>query len=763
MELTTFLNVIIELGLALCCILAALHLRALDLIATKWTGVLTGVLLISAALNIANGMMHFLRGNTTQTASHMARICGFAAFACIFLLIAFGTELLYRVLEERGGDEDKRARRLSFMLCAAGVLTLIVSATLGSLYTIDAQNGLHEAGGCFAAMLIASAAIGIMLIKTVQERRSFRRSEFILCLCFWLLPVAGALMQIAFRDIPLSNIACSIATLLVLNTFTRRANARITVRESTELNGSSIDMLSERIDGFLKAVGTEKQNRIRIRFTIEDALLRLWNKNGNGTVVSVNAGISLGRPAIRIEHRGEALNPFSRSVADGNDWGSGLLGQAGLSPTYSYSRGSNAIKIALPKLRINPLVSVMLAIAFGLMTGGVALAALSPADVAFVANDILMPIYDLWNNILFCLAAPAMLFIITSTILETQEVDEQGGSGRMITVKYFVISLAAGLMTFTIAALMRAKVFRLNVFSRNTVAEIIKAIFSIIPQNIIDPIRDFNAVQLITIGILFAYAVMAVGRSKGAAASLIHEMDMISGRLARWTAGVMPVFAVFLTAQLVLMRNAWQLTGLLRILPFAIGVSLIAMAAELLYVSKRMGVDVRILTKKLMPSFLLTIRSGQVAESYSFAEMCCCRELGIQKLLTQKVLPLGLVMFTPASIIGMLTFSIFGAFKSGVDITLLWILTAIILSLILQVAAPPIPGINLLSYIVIMDQLGIGREYVIYAMIFDIIFNMFAAAANQMMLQLDMILQADHMGLLEHDILRAAYTADADK
>ena len=38
-------------------------------------------------------------------------------------------------------------------------------------------------------------------------------------------------------------------------------------------------------------------------------------------------------------------------------------------------------------------------------------------------------------------------------------------------------------------------------------------------------------------------------------------------------------------------------------------------------------------------------------------------------------------------------------------------------------------------------------------MIFDILFNAFGSAVNQMMLQLDMILQAEHMGLLSQRAL----------
>ena len=116
-------------------------------------------------------------------------------------------------------------------------------------------------------------------------------------------------------------------------------------------------------------------------------------------------------------------------------------------------------------------------------------------------------------------------------------------------------------------------------------------------------------------------------------------------------------------------------------------------------------------------------------------------------------MPLGLVLYMPMSMIGMISFVIYAAGRSGMQITPVWMITAIVFALILLVAAPPIPGINLLSYVVIIGQLGLGKEYIIAAMIFDLIYNLFASAANQMMLQLDLILQADRVGLLNKKML----------
>ena len=151
--------------------------------------------------------------------------------------------------------------------------------------------------------------------------------------------------------------------------------------------------------------------------------------------------------------------------------------------------------------------------------------------------------------------------------------------------------------------------------------------------------------------------------------------------------------------------------------------------------------------------FILAVKNGLDSDTYALSEKCCIKSLGMQKIFTQRVLPLGLVLYMPASIVGMISFVIFAAMRSGVAITPVWILTAIVFALILLVAAPPIPGVNLLSYVVIIGQLGIGKEYVIAAIIFDMLFGAFGNAANQLMLQLDMILQAEHMGLLNRVVL----------
>ena len=753
MNLITFLHIILESGFALFCLLAVLSIRMYDTGSRRATKVIIASLLTNAVINGADSLAYVYRGDPTDIGYFMVRISNFAVFTGMFVLLALGNRLLDTLLEERGAGEDKRQRNAVYAMCGAGVGIVVLSVFFGFLYSFDDQNVYHR--GILSPVIpaIAATAIIILLIRTVNERETLPENEFRALICIWVLPVMGMAAQTVYYGISLANICNSIAIIIMTIVYIREIINDISVRRSFILNGESVERVSEDLEAFLKGTGTERQNRIRIRFTVEEALLSIWQRFGELNMVKVIASVRFGRPSIRIEHTGDAFNPFSKTKSSVEDWSRGLLSSAGISPMYSYSHGTNIMKIPMRRMSVNPVIVVIFTIIFGIVTGSVALVALSEGDAGYVTEGLLMPVYDLWNNILYSVSAPAMLIIVMSTMLDTREVSEQGGNAGIITGRYFIISLVLGVITIVAAVLLSGHDFTYNGFSRNTLSDLLRGLFSVIPENMLDPIRDFNTAQLILMGIIFAYATMAVGQQAAGIVSLIHQLNLVSTQLAQWIAGLMPAFTVFLTAQLVISHNAQLLTLLLLVIPFSIIVSVVIIAVVLLLVSRRFGVSARLLLEKLWPSFIITLKNGLDADSYALSEKCCIKSLGIQKIFTQRVLPLGLVLYMPASIVGMISFVIFAALRSGIMITPVWILNAIVFALILLVAAPPIPGVNLLSYVVIIGQLGIGKEYVIAAIIFDILFGAFGNAANQMMLQLDMILQAEHMGLLNRNAL----------
>ena len=149
------------------------------------------------------------------------------------------------------------------------------------------------------------------------------------------------------------------------------------------------------------------------------------------------------------------------------------------------------------------------------------------------------------------------------------------------------------------------------------------------------------------------------------------------------------------------------------------------------------------------PVFLKTLRKGSLDASFALSEKVCVQKLGIEKHFVTVGLPHGLVLFMPISALGTLVFTMYTASVYHLEVSPSWYLMVLVLATLLFVATPPVPGANLLAYAALFVQFGFPSIALIDAMIFDIIFGIFAAAANQLLLEMDLTLQASRIGLLD--------------
>ena len=128
------------------------------------------------------------------------------------------------------------------------------------------------------------------------------------------------------------------------------------------LEAEHIDAFSDALEESLASIQTERQNRIRIRLSMEEALLRMRDHFGEQTVVTAVIDRRLRRPYIQIELEGDPFNPLSRAESDQEDWNSSLLTAVGLSPRYSYTGKVNLLKLTFPVQSINPVIKLVLAL-----------------------------------------------------------------------------------------------------------------------------------------------------------------------------------------------------------------------------------------------------------------------------------------------------------------------------------------------------------------------------------------------------------------
>lgn len=121
-----------------------------------------------------------------------------------------------------------------------------------------------------------------------------------------------------------------------------------TIKKGLILDRAGVDAVSQEIAAWLTDLGLSGQERIRIRLTMEELLLRVSEHFEGKAAGRLFLGKSLGVPVIRFRYRGEAFDPIRAAGGHDNDmtvWTDTLLARMGLSPSWHYRSGRNTLQI----------------------------------------------------------------------------------------------------------------------------------------------------------------------------------------------------------------------------------------------------------------------------------------------------------------------------------------------------------------------------------------------------------------------------------
>ena len=181
--------------------------------------------------------------------------------------------------------------------------------------------------------------------------------------------------------------------------------------------------------------------------------------------------------------------------------------------------------------------------------------------------------------------------------------------------------------------------------------------------------------------------------------------------------------------------------------------AVILMAVYLAYISIKHKIRISLLVRKLIPSFVISLKTASVHSALGDIIISCENKLGISKRMTKYSISTGLVLYMPAGSMAALAFTLYTAYNYGVETSVIWFVVAILLTVLLLIATPPVTGVGLLAYTAIFSQLGIPSAALEAAVIADVIFGFFVSAFNQAMLQAELVIQADKLGFLNEKIL----------
>lgn len=524
-----------------------------------------------------------------------------------------------------------------------------------------------------------------------------------------------------------------------------------------DLSASAIDEMAEKIDAYLVALKTESKNRHRIRLSMEEILLRMRDEFGEDNICTLQMGTHFGRPCMILEVQGAPFDPTTQGGEDGefSGWSNRMLGSMGLYPLYSYTDGKNQVLLKLKKPHRNPLVTLFCTLVAAVLMG-LAGMILPQNLVSILLENLITPLYDAFLGVLGAIAGPMVFLAVVRGVCGIGDISTFGRIGKRMLLRFIGISFVVA--AFTVAVCLPT--FSIKIESgtgtaNNQLWGIFHMLLDILPNNIVAPFQEGNSMQIILMAVFIGGALLVLGKQVTAVSQLLEQFNALIGFLVELISSLVPFF-IFIVVVQMFWTNSF---GIISQAWWAVVVFLIIVAVILtfvfLYVARRNKISPFLLASKCTETFVVALTTASSTATFGTAIQCCERKLGLGKYLTNFGLPLGIVFYVPATSAYFLVICFYMAKSYEISVSAAWILMAVLVTVILAVASPPIPGGTLACYTVMFAQLGIPTEGLVVAMAVDVLFDFIATAVNMVLIETELVQQGRNLNMLDSALLSA--------
>lgn len=519
------------------------------------------------------------------------------------------------------------------------------------------------------------------------------------------------------------------------------------------LDASGIDRISQLTVEALERVKADRKDVIRIRLAVED-ILGIWlSKQEDPAQCRFESGSRLGRPYIHILLPGEKMDPAmeNREEAGGLLYSS-LLSQAGLSVVYQYRDQTNRLSLYPQKpFSINPLAQMMIAI-FAAMALGL-LCARMPESFQGTVAAVVDPLFTAMMGILQTLAAPMVFLGVCWGIVSIGDIGMLSRIGKTIISRFLVMIFLSSIFAGVCLVWLFHPGEGLAAETGNTASQIYGMILGIIPSNFLSPFVEDNSLQIIFIAICLGLALLVLGDKVPVVNDMICQANMATDFMMEILSRYIPLFT-FVSLFSLMSSNA--LEGLGGVIKGILTGIVLCVALPLLYaaaVSIRMKTPFMLYMRKILPTYLIALTTASSSAALSTSLENCEKKLGISEHITRFAVPLGHVVFkfSTAAVFLVLAFGISEYYGMAMPFT--WVLTGVLTSALLAIAAPPIPGGALTCYTVLLTQLGVPQEGIALAIAGNMVLDFFMTSANVSCLESELVFASHRLNMLDHDTL----------
>ena len=516
------------------------------------------------------------------------------------------------------------------------------------------------------------------------------------------------------------------------------------------LSNAGINTAADEAEQFLSEANVDGKDILRIRLAMEEALLNYQGALGENGSFSVRYVKRLGRLRIELSVPGLRYDPFA-GEEEGGEILRGILAGMGVAPVWQYKNGVNQIIFTPRKRKPSQILLLALSVVLAAVCGGIC--TLLPEYIrSFLSVQLIAPIFNTFMGLLTAIAGPMIFLSVVWGVYSIGDTATLSKIGKRMILRFLLMSFLLALLAG--AAMLPFFPLTGSGGSSFDFSQLLQMVLDIVPGNFFTPFTQANPLQIIFVAVVIGLAMLVLGAKVTTVASFVEQSNSVIQLIMEAVSGLIPFFVFGSIFNMILSGSISTLLQSSKLLPIMLLGHVLVCAVYLLLVCVRKRVSLAIFVKKVAPTFLIGLSTASSAAAYSTNVDCCEKQLGIDRQIINFGIPLGQVVFMPGAAVIFLAAGLCMAEVYGVPISPAWLISALLITVVLAVAAPPVPGGGLTCYTMLFLQLNIPAEAVAITIALNVILEFFGTAVNLFCLQAELVELAGSLDRLDVETLR---------
>lgn len=530
-------------------------------------------------------------------------------------------------------------------------------------------------------------------------------------------------------------------------------NMKKDFKKAFELGPEAIDRTAEEVYGILSDFHVERKTALRARLLIEELLVNIL-KNLEGPVIcSFSFKRRFENGSILIRYEGEPYDPLLQENTD--EYTALLLENLGLPCKWAYKNNENTLFLSVRNHRKNG-TGVLLASIGAAVLFGLASRMLPEVVIQALSDYLLTPFRTAFLGLLNAFACFLIFFSLISGLCGEKGAESLGITGRKIIARQLIVVVLITILSYLFLLPFHDLTFgTLKTPVSSQAARISELLWGIVPDSVLTPFTKGNYIQIVVLALVFGLALSAVKDQHPELTAVISSINSllmtVTGKLCR----LIPLFIFCSIFSLIRSPvTAGSLTDIWKPVVMFLAAGALFTGISFGIMTVRYKCNGMRIFRYMIPAVLIALTTGSPVAAYSTNLDILENRFGISRRFSRVGLAVSSKLYLPGVSLYIAVMVAYFAEKYRTPIGAGWLLTALLLTILLTYACPPIPASFLVIFGVIAGQLGFPEECMLLLVTADVIMDGLSSALCCILRNAELIFEASCYKEMESDILK---------